>query len=117
MEKIQFTATGVAMEPQGAPIDVLTASAVARVKNVCGRALAWYNSKSEFYSQVLGEHCSWKTAIRVNAITLLIIVMTMCAMENLIVTGVSLASAGWLTYRLNTDLAPEEKQGEEGGRR
>lgn len=117
MEKIQFAATNVALEPQGAPIDVLATDVAARVKNACLQVKAWYNSRSEFYSQVMGEQCSWKTAFRVNAITLLVIVVAMCAMENLLVTGASLASAGWLTYRLNTDLTPEEKQGRKGGRR
>lgn len=110
MEKIRIQTTGVVNKGGGdAPFDVF-ARFVAKVPS---RLTAWYGSRSEFFSLVLGEHCTWKTAVRVNLITLLIFVVAFCALENIMVTGLSLAAAGWLTYRLNAD---EERDGKGGGR-
>lgn len=114
MEKIQFQTTGVVRKGgNDAPFYVFARF----VANVPSRLWAWYNSRSEFFSQVLGESCSWKTAIRVNLITLLCFVVAFCALENLMVTGLSLAAAGWLTYRLNVDDAQAESQKKKGGKR
>lgn len=114
MEKIQFQTTGVVRKGgNDSPFDVFARF----VANVPSRLWAWYNSRSEFFSQVLGESCSWKTAIRVNLITLLCFVVAFCALENLMVTVLSLAAAGWLTYRLNVDDAQAESQKKKGGKR
>lgn len=110
MEKIRIQTTGVVNKGGGdAPFDVFARF----VTKVPSRLAAWYGSRSEFFSLVLGEHCTWKTAVRVNLITLLIFVVAFCALENIMVTGLSLAAAGWLTYRLNAD---EERDGKGGER-
>ena len=68
----------------------------------------WLDSRSEFYSRILGESISWRKALRIGVVLpLLMVAVAVCGMQAPAVTMTSLASAGWIVYRLN--------QEEEGG--
>lgn len=69
----------------------------------------WLDSRSEFYSRIIGQTISWRKALRVGVVLpLLLLAVAICGVTAPLVTGTSLASAGWIVYRLN--------QEEEGGK-
>ena len=69
----------------------------------------WLDSRSEFYSRILGQAISWRKALRVGVVLpLLMVAVVICGMMAPLVTVTSLTSAGWIVYRLN--------QQETGGR-
>lgn len=69
----------------------------------------WLDSRSDFYSRILGQTITWRKALRVGVVLpLLLVAVCICGVMAPLVTGTSLASAGWIVYRLN--------QEEEGGK-
>lgn len=71
----------------------------------------WLDSRSDFYSRLLGESITWRKALRIGVVLpIALVAVAVCAIQAPVVTAVSLASAGWIVYRLNS----EEKK---GGRR
>ena len=69
---------------------------------------SWLDSRSEFYSRILGQTISWRRALRIGVVLpLLTVAVVICGVHAPAVTMTSLASAGWIVYRLN--------QEEEGG--
>ena len=68
----------------------------------------WLDSRSEFYSRILGQSITWRRALRIGVVLpLLVVAVAFCGVQDPAVTMTSLASAGWMVYRLN--------QEEEGG--
>ena len=98
---IQFDQVLTAKQPS---VDV-----TAPVRKVVQVVNNWLDSRSEFYSRILGQTISWRKAIRVGVVLpLLMVAVVICGVMAPLVTGTSLASAGWIVYRLNQ----EEKGGE-----
>lgn len=61
----------------------------------------WLDSPSTFYSRLLGETISWRKALRIGVVLpALLAVVAICGIQAPVVTAVSLASAAWLTFRL-----------------
>lgn len=70
----------------------------------------WLDSRSDFYSRILGQTITWRKALRVGVVLpLLLVAVCICGVMAPLVTGTSLASAGWIVYRLNQ----EEKGGKQ----
>ncbi len=93
-----------ALQAQPQTVDVL-----APVRKAVLVVNQWLDSRSDFYSRLLGQSITWRKALRIGvALPLLLVAVAVCAIEAPIVTGTSLASAGWIVYRLN--------QEEEGGK-
>lgn len=68
----------------------------------------WLDSKSVFYSRMLGESITWRKGLRVGVVLpCLFLVVLICTIQAPFITATCLASAGWLVYRLNKE--------EEGG--
>ena len=85
------------------PIDVM--APVRKVVQVINNKL---DARSDFYSRIMGQSISWRKALRIGVVLpLLMVAVVVCALDAPVVTGTSLASAGWIVYRLN--------QNEEGG--
>lgn len=69
----------------------------------------WLDSRSEFYSRILGQDISWRKALRLGVVLpSLMVAVAVCVTQAPVVDGTSLACAGWIVYRLNQD----EKGGE-----
>ena len=69
----------------------------------------WLDSRSEFYSRILGQDISWRKALRLGVVLpSLMAAVAVCVTQAPVVAGTSLACAGWIVYRLNQD----EKGGE-----
>ena len=81
------------------PVDVMApARKAVQVVN------KWLDSKSEFYSRILGQSISWRRALRIGVVLpLLLVIVAICVIEAPVVAGTSLASAGWIVYRLNKE--------------
>ena len=81
------------------PVDVMApARKAVQVVN------QWLDSRSEFYSRILGQGITWRKALRIGVVLpLLLVAVVICGMSAPMVTGTSLASAGWIVYRLNQD--------------
>lgn len=81
------------------PVDVMApARKAVQVVN------KWLDSKSEFYSRILGQSISWRKALRIGVVLpLLLVIVAICVIEAPVVAGTSLASAGWIVYRLNQE--------------
>lgn len=70
----------------------------------------WLDSRSDFYSRILGQTITWRKALRVGVVLpLLMVAVCICGVMAPLVTGTSLVSAGWIVYRLNQ----EEKGGKQ----
>ena len=92
-----------AMKAQPQRVDVM--APMRKAVQVINRRL---DSRSEFYSRLLGQAISWRKALRIGVVLpLLMVAVAVCGVEAPIVTITSLASAGWIVYRLN--------KGEKGG--
>lgn len=58
----------------------------------------WYATPQEAYSTIAGQDLSPKGLVRVNLMTLALVIVAVCAMENVVLTGVTTASVAWLVY-------------------
>lgn len=81
------------------PVDVMApARKAVQVVN------QWLDSRSEFYSRILGQGITWRKALRIGVVLpLLVVAVAVCVTEAPVVAGTSLASAGWIVYRLNQE--------------
>ena len=92
-----------ALQAQPQRVDVM--APMRKAVQVINRRL---DSRSEFYSRLLGQAISWRKALRIGVVLpCLMVAVAVCGIEAPIVTVISLASAGWIVYRLN--------KGEKGG--
>lgn len=92
-----------------------TVNIVERVKRGAQVVNHWLDSRSEFYSRMLGEDISWRKSLRVGVVLpLLFVVVFICSAQAPLVTMASLSCAAWIAYRLN---AEEEAKGKKGGKR
>lgn len=93
-----------ALEAQPQTIDVK-----ATVREAVRRINQALDSKSEFYSRILGQAITWRKALRIGVVLpLLMVAVAVCVEQAPVVAGTSLAASGWIVYRLN--------QEEEGGK-
>lgn len=70
----------------------------------------WLDTKSEFYSRICEYSVTRRLVLRVNAISLCIILAAIAVEQSPLVAITSALSAGWLVYRLN-------KAEKEGGKK
>ena len=78
--------------------------ALALVRGGVQRVNSWLDSRSDFYSRMLGESISWRKALRIGvALPACVVAAAVCVstspMSSLVMGGV----AGWIVYRLNQD--------------
>lgn len=80
---------------KNSPFDVL----IDRSKHLLGEIRQWYHRPSEAYSTLIGQEISPRSMVRVNLLTVAVIVLGLCASESLLVTGVTSACVGWIAYQ------------------
>lgn len=81
------------------PVDV-----VAPVRKGVQVLNEWLDSRSEFYSRLIGQGITWRKALRVGVVLpLLMLAVAVCGIEAPVVTATSLAASGWIVYRLNQE--------------
>lgn len=68
----------------------------------------WLDTKSKFYSRICGFPVTRLLAIRVNLVTLCLVVAAIIAEQQLIASAISALCAAYLVYRVN--------QSEKGGK-
>lgn len=78
------------------PIDV-RATIQRKIKSIN----LWLDTKSELYSRIAEFSVTRRLVIRVNLITLCVIITAMAVAQQPLVALVSTLSAGYLVYRLN----------------
>ena len=100
---IQFQEGTQAVRPQVAPVDVMAENFAEWLTNAKARLMGWYNSESRMYSSLIGESISWRAVIRVHMILVCMLVTIGAVEQNFMVAGASMASTGWLVYRLNVE--------------
>ena len=81
---------------QQQPIDV-RATIQRKIKSIN----LWLDTKSELYSRIAEFSVTRRLVIRVNLITLCVIITAMAVAQQPLVALVSTLSAGYLVYRLN----------------
>lgn len=81
---------------------------VAPVRKAVQVVNQWLDSRSEFYSRILGQSVTWRKALRLGVVLpALTVAVCASAWHAPAATVTSLAGAGWIVWRLN--------QQEEGG--
>lgn len=114
MQTLTQPSPAAQLRPQAAPIDERIHELATQARQLKAAADLWLDTRSTHYSRMLEESVSRRTVLRVNLITLCLVVAALCAAQDFLVTGVAATVAAWLTYRLNkTDQAQQKK----GGRR
>ncbi len=79
-------------------------SIIAPLKEKVQVVNKWLDSRSDFYSRLLGQSISWRKSLRVGVVLpLLLVAVAICGMQAPFITAVSLVSAGWIVYRLNQE--------------
>lgn len=62
------------------------------------------DSRSEFYSRMLGQDISWRKALRIGVVLpMLFVAAAVCVASAPVIAGTSLACSGWIVYRLNQE--------------
>lgn len=106
---IQPAVTGV--QPAFAqPVDV-----IATLTDAKQRVDQWLDQKSEFYSRIGEMTVTRRLVLRVNAVTLCIVIAAIAIEAAPAAAFASLATASWLTYRFNHN-ADANKMVKKGGR-
>lgn len=68
----------------------------------------WLDSRSEFYSRILGQAITWRKALRIGVVLpLLFVTVAACGMQAPLASLACTASAGWIVYRLNKEEGGE----------
>lgn len=99
-------------ERSAAPIDILVENVATKVREAVVSAKEFYEGESPFFSAILGERCTVRTAVRVNAITACIILLIGCAAVSFKATAITLAATAWLVWRLRSDEYKDKEGGE-----
>ncbi len=72
-----------------------------RVKEIHRVVNLWLDAKSEFYSRIAEFAVTRRTALRVNLVTLAVLMAAIAVEQAPLWSVVSTAVASWLTYRIN----------------
>lgn len=72
-------------------------------------ANAWLDTKSDFYSRIADFTVTRRTAIRVNMVTLMMVVAAIAVETNITTALMAALATAWLLYRFNV--------GKKGGKR
>ena len=86
---------------QAQPVVARPADVAATLRQAKERADKWLDSRSEFYSRIGEMPVTRRVAIRVNLVTLCIVITALAIEAAPLVSIASLATASWLTYRFN----------------
>lgn len=76
-------------------------SLAERVRTVHRVASAWLDGKSEFYSRIASMDVTRRTAIRVNLVTVAMIVAAIAVETNITVALMAALATAWLLWRFN----------------
>lgn len=77
-----------------------------------GRVInGWLDGRSEMYSRVAGFSVTRRVVLRVNMVTAAVLVTAVCVEQAPLVAIGSVATAAWMTHRLNRGLSKDEKGG------
>lgn len=100
-----------------APVDVVAKniSEWFNEKKECTKK--WYNSECRLYTVMVGESVTWRALFRIHMILVCMLVGIIAVEQNFMVAGASMASSGWLVYRLNVDEKAHQTQQKKGGKR
>ena len=91
---LEASAPSLQAPPQ--PVDV-----IATLTDAKQRVDQWLDQKSEFYSRIGEMTVTRRLVLRVNAVTLCIVIAALAIEAAPAAAFASLATASWLTYRFN----------------
>lgn len=86
---------------QAQPVVARPADVAATLRQAKERADKWLDSRSEFYSRIGEMPVTRRVAMRVNLVTLCIVITALAIEAAPLVSIASIATASWLTYRFN----------------
>lgn len=77
----------------------------------------WIDSRSGFYSRLMGGTVTWRMALRAGVVLpAMMTAVVICGMQAPMVSAVCLVAAGWTVYRLNAGETGSDNQDRKGGR-
>lgn len=71
------------------------------IMSITGKVVGWLDGRSGLYSKICGEKTTRRTVIRVNLITVAMVVGTLSVEKQPFVAIVAMICAGYLVHRLN----------------
>lgn len=109
---MQSTTTIQAQGVQRTGVDLTVSEVKDRVMNQVAAINGWLDRKSEFYSRIADFTITNRTVVRVNAVTVCVIVGALVIEAAPVASLLSAACAAWMVNRLNRS---EKQKEEEGG--
>ena len=110
---MQSTTTIQAQGVQRTGVDLTVSEVKDTVVNQLTAVNRWLDSKSEFYSRIADFTVTNRTVVRVNAVTLCVIVGALVIEAAPVASVLSAACAAWMVRRLNRSEKQEAKKGGE----
>lgn len=113
---MQQTSAIQAQEAQRTGAELAFADVKSTVINHLSVISRWLDRKSEFYSRIAGFGVTNRTVVRVNAVTLCILLGALAIEAAPVASLLSAACAAWTVRRLNRSEKKENETAEKGGR-
>lgn len=93
-----------------------TVDVVATLRDKVQQVYRWLDSRSGFYSRLMGETVTWRMALRAGVVLpAMMTAVVICGMQAPMVSAVCLVAAGWTVYRLNAGETGSDNQDRKGG--
>lgn len=94
-----------------------TVDVVATLRDKVQQVNRWLDSRSGFYSRLMGGTVTWRMALRAGVVLpAMMTAVVICGMQAPMVSTVCLVAAGWTVYRLNAGETGSDNQDRKGGR-
>lgn len=113
---MQQTSAIQAQEAQRTGAELAFADVKSTVINHLAAISRWLDRKSEFYSRIADFSVTNRTVVRVNAVTLCILLGALAIEAAPVASLLSAACAAWTVRRLNRSEKKENETAEKGGR-
>lgn len=113
---MQQTSAIQAQEAQRTGAELAFADVKSTVTNKVAALNRWLDRKSEFYSRIADFSVTNRTVVRVNAVTLCILLGALAIEAAPVASLLSAACAAWTVRRLNRSEKKENETAEKGGR-
>lgn len=111
---MQSTTTIEAQRVQRTGVDLTVSEVKDRVMNHVAAINGWLDRKSEFYSRIADFTVTNRTVVRVNAVTLCVVLGAIAIEAAPVASVISAACAAWMVRRLNKSEKSNNKT-EKGG--
>ena len=113
---MQQTSAIQAQEAQRTGAELAFADVKSTVINHAAAISRWLDRKSEYYSRIADFSVTNRTVVRVNAVTLCILLGALAIEAAPVASLLSAACAAWTVRRLNRSEKKENETAEKGGR-